>query len=170
MRGKRSSRPRGGARGRSSNDGRRPKSRRTGGEKSNFSNSRIKKQVEGRSSGSEEENVTEIDSEHLSSQLSSDGENTEAARSQVKPYNVLLQSLGAGTHGEEPERKKRKLHQVKDSKDENTTEEDMDIVMESEDSTNLEIDELIDPEDPDDIREGIHSRFQFKSWADVIRP
>lgn len=153
MRSKRSLRTRGG-KGRSSSDGRRPKSRRPVGENPTFDTSRIEKKIDKISSDSEEANLTENDLGYISSQLGSDEENIEAAKSQIKPYNVLLQSLGTSAYSEQSERKRRKLYQAEPPKDANAAEEDIDLVIDVEDPTNLETDELIDPEELYEIGEG----------------
>ena len=151
MRDRRSTRTRGGGRGPSSAYRRGQNSRGSASRKSTFKTSRIEDQVDKVSTDSEEVHQADDDFGDPSGKSSSD---EEAAGSQINPYNVLLQSLNAGSHVTQPERKKRKVTQIESTKSPKVAEQDRDLVTELEDSTNIDMDELIDHEEPDEIREG----------------
>lgn len=147
------SRLKGGARGRPSSHRQKKNLGRRSDDKSTFKSSRIGGQVDTRLSHSEEVFPTEDDLENTTSQLSSDEENIEFVRSPTKPYNVLLQSLDSGNHHRKPQQKKRKFSQAENLNESNITMKDIDSTMDQEDPA-LDSNELMDPEDPDELREG----------------
>lgn len=128
-----------------------------GGAKSSFKSTRIAEQEKDISDRSEEFSKQDTGLETSSDELSSDEGNAETAVTPIKPYNVLLQSFNHYKPPGEPPRKRQKQSELLGFEEIDVTKSDLDLVMESEESNDLGVDELI-YDDGDEADEGVSKK------------
>lgn len=129
--------------------------RRTRGSKKAFFNStRIDQKNRSDSDRSEKASGTDTELASGSGSSSNDEEDATAAASATKPYTTLLRSLNDTTQRGQPQGKKRKRVDIELS-GETEVVEDVDLVIELEETEDLGIGELTDDDGDDEAEKGL---------------
>ncbi len=150
LRGVQNSRFRGRGRG-GGRAGARVNSEGHGNKKSIFVSSRVEEPVDNDSDEiTERPELEDQEDGSSASIMSSDSEDVTGANTRTKPYSVLLQSLNTNVQRGQPQRKKIKVEDKEELKEEDHLGPDLDLVEEPEEVDYSQLGDAEDPDEPDD--------------------
>ena len=156
---------RGGSRGRGSGN-----VRAHGNRKATFISSRVEEPVEHEPDMNDESQGLKVgENESAAEDLSSESDQDIAASTNVKPYNMLLQSLNANIQRGQPERKKRKIENTGALENNEDLDQNLDLVEEPEEAEFADLSDAEDDDEPDDTDNSKFPRLYVHSLSKFSR-